>query len=214
MFSKTINSDNKTYSKIISSHIKANGGVSRISRTSSTGKTIFLNLGSFLGNISTNGISKALDSLNLKYAGENVNVVLSNIVDKLSVPPNSKEAAIARDALIDTLSEIYQMFDSIESLEELNKLSEENCKFILIHYVSNYIYKRFLNDLGKRLEMYIDKPNEAMAIEKSIKEYIYNYVNKELDDLKPENININISNSKDTVDEIYTKCYQVLENEI
>ncbi|MDY6861916.1 MAG: Qat anti-phage system associated protein QatB [Thermodesulfobacteriota bacterium] len=210
--SQLINNSDRKIGPALSSYVKAYGGGKGASSTAISGKATTIKLGNFLSSISSQGIQNTLSQYNIDYIGRPFQEVLSDLVNKLSPSPNTKEDAVARNALLDTVEIIYNEIDANDgSIEILDNLDDKKFNNIINTYISAYIFQRFLNDLESRFEMYASNEGSALQMEKQIKDYISGAVDNKL--IKNDFSTIDFSSNlvKRIIDEIYNDCYSVIE---
>ena len=78
-------------------------------------------------------------------------------------------------------------------------------------YISSYIFQRFLNDLESRFEVHSQNTGSALSLENEIKEYIDGVVINKLKDNDLASLDYSSSTIMNSINDIYTDCYKVIE---
>lgn len=209
--SKYLNNNRKIKSAT-ASYIKALGGSKKAGMSSTSGKVATRNLGSFLSGISNLGIRDTLRNNGIKFENRDVGEVLSDVINFLSPVPDSKENSIARNAMINTIGDLYsEIGENGGDLSTLDNLSSEHCNDILSSFISEYIYERLMNDLASRIEISTQDIQTVINLENDLKLYVKDSVENVL---KNKNIIVNdFSNpkTKGVIEQLYIDSYEVLE---
>lgn len=211
LMSQYITGSNANLKRVLTSYVKASGGATKMTKNSQMGIKSTINLGQFFSNVKQKGILKTLKELNVDFIGKDVEEILSELVNVISFSSNKKEDIVAKDATIETLSDVYLFIEEnnmeITSLETMDDIMFD---IIICKYISNYIFGKVLNDLQSRFEKYECDANRSMEIENEFRLYIKNTVDTTYDELKinaESFLNDNITN---LVNIMYIDCYEVL----
>ncbi|MDH4129077.1 MAG: hypothetical protein OEV44_10010 [Spirochaetota bacterium] len=209
------NAKGATAKRSVSSYVRAHGGAKRAGSTARSGKKTTTNLGNFLGSLNSIGWSQTFRDYNIDYIGKDVAEVLSLVVNKIGPEGNTKEDAYARSALINTMEVLYSKVENNETdMDKFSALDSIAYDEVMQCYIGEYIYERFIGEMASRLEMHIGNPGTAKEKEDIIKEYIKGTVELKNSDHKLNKVTYNAKNVKKIIDEIYTSCYSVLEDQI
>jgi len=210
--SKLISNSDRNMGSALSSYVKAHGGGKGATVTAISGKATTAKLGNFLSSISSHGIKSTFAEYKIEYENRTVQEVLSDLVNKLSPSPNTKEDAVARNALIDAMEIIYKEIDDNNGdIEILEKLDADKFNIIITSYISSYIFQRFLSELESRFEKYAANEGSALQLEASVKEYISGAVDNKLKGRDFSKLNYSTNQIQNIINEIYTDCYTVIE---
>ena len=210
--SKLIGDSNRNTKSALSSYVKAHGGARKAAESAKSGKATTARLGGFLSNISSQGIHNTLRQYNIEFEGRNVEEVLSDLINEIAPVPETKEDSIARNALLDAIEELYEdVSENDGNLETLDSLDENTFNDVMRTYISSYVFQRFLNDLESRFEEHSQNTGSALNLEKEIKEYIAGVVDNKLNDKDLASLNYSASSTTQTINEIYSECYEVIE---
>ena len=119
---------------------------------------------------------------------------------------------MARKALVNTMSIIYEKFDDEKKdISLLDSLDSDISKILITKYIETFIYERLIHDVGSRIEKKAENSNAAAKIEKELKEYIETKVSTTLNDKPLSIINSETKNVNVLVEGLYQQCYKVLE---
>ncbi len=196
-------------------YVKGHGGSSNAARSAKSGIRTTINIGDFFDNVSRKGINQVLSDYKIPFEGRKPKEILNDIINAIAPIPNTNEDAVARKALIDTMSIIYEKFDDENRDISLLDSKDVNITDILItRYFETYIYERLLNELGSRIEKNAENSAAAAKIEKELKEYIETKVSTTLKDKPLSIINSQTKNVNILVEGLYQQCYNVLEDQL
>lgn len=192
---------------IIRSYGSASGGASGMMRSSRAGLRAGHALGQFLSNNYIPGDSVYERINTILQSERDIKIGLSKIADIISPIPEGKEDAVAREAIINTLCQLYDYLDANKlELTDLNKLDASLQEQLLTTYISEYIWGRMLNDLQVCFEKNAETPERAAEVEKDFKDFIYAKVSVEV---HKGSGNAQI-NARFDVEKIFHECYEVL----
>lgn len=209
--SKLISGSNRNTNSALSSYVKAHGGARKAAYSATSGKTTTAKLGGFLSSISSQGIKNTLNQFKIEFAGRNVEDVLGELINKIAPAPNTKEDAVARNALLDAMEILYDKVTENNDINSLDNLDEEKFNFVMNKYIASYIFQRFLNDLESRFEEHSENVGSALNIENEIKEYISGVVDNELKDRNIFALDYTSKAVLGIINGIYKDCYSVIE---
>lgn len=211
LMAQYITGSNNNLRGVVQNYIKAAGGSQKITQNSKSGIKSTINVGQLFSNIKHNGLEKTFKDLNLEYKDKDINEVLSELVNIISYSSNNKEEIVAKNATIETLSEVYSFIEEnnmdISCLESMN---EEVFDIIMCKYISSYIWGKMLNDLESRFEQYSSDPNKSIEIECEFKDYIKSTVDVTYNELKVNINSFNEGNIHEIINSLYFECYDVL----
>ena len=209
-FSKYINSGGRKGSvrHIAKQYVKAAGGTNKLVAQSTSGIRTGVNFGTFFNSIYENGVNITLYNFGIKYANLSVKEIFSRLIDAISPSANTKEDVVARKALVDALSEVYDYIEKNDlNVECLDHMPKDLMNTALRNYISSYIWITMMKDLDSRLEKYISNAQNAASVEREFKELIAGIVDvqfKSQGDIINKQVGVMIK-------DLYTKCLKVLE---
>jgi hypothetical protein len=202
-----------TFGRAAKSYVKASGGAINIVKSANHGKIVANQFASFLNNIRTDGIDKAYENLgNRKISGDSVEQVFNNLAELLSSSGGTDEETIARNAVIEALAKLYEDFD-IENnpIESLDNLTEEQTGTYLEYYLTSYIYERWLNELGFKIEESNISPAEAVRAERNAYDFIQATVSLKFDGYNLTSFDYHSEEGKAIIEEIFIQAYTLIE---
>ena len=209
--SKYINAKNGNRQKVIKRYVSANGGSNRVAKSSTSGVKGVSGLGGLLNKISSSGLENTLREYKIEYKDKSINSIFSEFINILSPNANTKEEVAGRDALIETLTELYELIETTgEDITYFDNLDDSKFNFIMNKYIENYVFAKFLNDLEYRAEKYAKSIESVIQKEKDIKDFINYSVNNATKDINFKSFNYN---DLDAIEKIYRDCYKIWEDE-
>jgi hypothetical protein len=193
-------------------YVAARGGAGRAARASTSGRAATAALGGFLSNVARGGFARALDTLGLSgFAGSDAQTVLSAIENVLAPAGASREDAAARRAIGVALDEIYERFGADEgSLEALDRMSAEDIRVALTTSVAEYIYARWLSELGRRLEDRAVSPEVAVRLERDIHGYLREAIVLDLKNRDPLTLDWSGDEGRALIEGLYAEAFGIL----
>lgn len=201
--------------KAVSNYVKGYGGSRNAAKSAKSAIRTTINIGDFFNSVSKKGIVQVLQDYNIQTEGRKPKEILNDIVNQLAPAPDSNENAIARKALINTMSVIYDKFEDEKKDISLLDTTDSNISSMLINkYFETFIYERLINEMGSRIEKKAESSAAAERIEKDLKEYIESKVSTTLKDKPLSLINSQTKNVYILVEGLYKQCYKVLEDQL
>lgn len=210
--SQYITGSSNSKGRVVSNYVRATGGSKVASNQAVSGRGSTIQLGRFLSSIVQNGIYKTLENLQINHIGKSVETLLSEIVNSISPNSNSKEDAVARNALIEVECKMYEyIVENGLKIESLDSINEAMFNEIMSSYITAYIFERMLSDLQSRFEKYADNAQTALQKEKEFREYIQISVELMLNDVRLSKLDYQDKSIDRIIRDLYTECYRVLE---
>ena len=193
--------------------VRAQGGARKAARAALAGRATAGRLGAALSATVTMGSTGIRKAFGIQYMGQDVYVLLAELVDAIAPEGASNEEAVARAAVTETLKALFKQYEVAEQgLEGLDQLSRESIGEVIEQYVSTYIYTRLMEVLGSRLE---NNPNvsvqEVCRIERDIEGYIRESIKLELSERDILRVDWSGQEGQTFVEEIFTEGYELLE---
>lgn len=204
--SRLVANPSNDFKKPLSSYVNAHGGSQGATASAKAGKKTTAKLANFISLTKNHGFTKTLTQYSIQYENRSAHDVLSELVNKLAPAPNTKEEAVARNALLDTLDFLYLEIEKsngdIESLDHMDLNMFDN---LINTYISAYIFQRFLSELESRFENNSSNENSAFELEEIIKDYICGVV-----DNVAKKYTFSSTDIHQVIDDVYTDCYEVI----
>ncbi|WP_417876097.1 Qat anti-phage system associated protein QatB [Winogradskyella sediminis] len=195
--------------RAVSNHIKAYGGAKAASKTAKSGVGTVIGLGNFANKVNSSSFRTTLEEYNIDYKDKSPREVLNELTNLIAPVPITKDDSIARKALILTLEYIYEMLD--EENMDYDSIDKNAFNLMIPKFIENYIYERIINDLGSRIELNSDTPQEAMSLETELKEYINAKVEIAFKGKDFSKINFNDATTQNKVESLINQCYTLME---
>lgn len=198
----------ENYEHVVGQYVKASGGSSRMVQSARSGVRAGRALGGFFKSISNNGVENSLRDLEIEFENKSANEVISLVVDALAPDAVTKEDIVARSAVMDAMSFVYEYIERNNmNLDCLNNMPPELSMKSMCAYMQSYIWGLMQRDLQSRFEKYVSDPVKAKVLRNDFKEIVHSTVDVEFKKLKN---NIDFS-SKQVIPEIMGKCFLALE---
>jgi len=193
-------------------YVRAEGGAKKAAKSVKSGKATARRLATFFTTTARSDISQGLNSIGLGHLiGKDVDTVFSELIDALLDNGVNFDENIAREAMDDALASFYEQCSENKNFESIEHLTPEQLKRAIENFVSGYIYKRWLQKLGKCIERGAVSEDEAVKLEAEVKIYVGDLVNLELDSRDIFSIDWNGVEGEQVIDSIYEDAYSLIE---
>lgn len=199
----------------VSNYVKSHGGSQNAAKSAKSAIRTTISIGDFFGGVKQKGITQVLKDFKIPIEGRKPKEILNDIVNVLAPTPDLNDDSVARKALVNTMSIIYEKFDDEKKdISLLDSLDSDISKILITKYIETFIYERLIHDVGSRIEKKAENSNAAAKIEKELKEYIETKVSTTLKDKPLSIINSETKNVNVLVEGLYQQCYKVLEDQL
>ncbi|MDR2410653.1 MAG: hypothetical protein LBE13_21425, partial [Bacteroidales bacterium] len=199
----------------VSDYVKGHGGSGNAAKSAKSAIKTTINIGDFFWGVSKKGISQVLEEYQIPTERRKPKEILNGIVNILAPTPDLNDDSVARKALINTMSIIYEKFDNEnQNITLLDSIDSDISKMLIEKYIETFIYERLIHDVGSRIEKKSENSATAAKIEKELKEYIETKVSTTLKNKPLSMINSGTKNVHVLVEELYQQCYKVLEDQL
>lgn len=196
------------------SYVKARGGARRAAQGSAAGRAATGRVIGFLSRIATRGIADALGSIGLRdILGQTVEAALAAIMNKLAPAGAGLDEAAARKAVDLALLSIFEEYGvEADGLDKLNEMDAATVETAFQTVVSEYVFQRWLAELGKRIEEGTVSASEALRLEAIAKECIVEATQLDFRDYDILETDWGGSESQRIINDIYEQAYVFLED--
>ncbi|MES2359503.1 MAG: Qat anti-phage system associated protein QatB [Gemmatimonadota bacterium] len=159
------------------------GGSHRAAQASPAGQKTAAGLAGFLSGVATRGIVDAARVLGIgEFLDRSADVFLLHLADALAPAGALTEDSVARDAMDDTLQELFDRLDiANEGAQALEHLTPSMMADALVRYVINYIYTRVINALTAHIHAKAGVVGRMRDIERTARHYIEDAVRLDID---------------------------------
>lgn len=203
--------------KAAKNYVRTLGGSRGATRSAARGVSAGRGLVNFLGSVSSSvgggGLNPTLTQLGLSaFIGHSSEETLAKIADVIAPIGATNDEAIARDSIIATLDQLYnKILENGGEITQLESLSPEMIKETVIEYVSIYIFKKWVYELGIAVEKNTVTERQAIQMENEIKTFINAEVNRSLSGKDIREFDLNNQANQQIIDDIFTIAYSTLE---
>lgn len=196
------------------SYMRAHGGSRTAARSAISGRATTARLGSFLSDVIRDGIVTAARNIGLtEYLGRDAQSLLAAFIDLLAPDGALLEEAIARKALAETLSELFDRYDvEGEGISALDKVDAESMKDIITLSITNYTYERFEQELVNCIERGSVSEDDANQLADEAKGFITGMVEIDIENIDVATFDWNGAEGRAFVEDLYRMAYSFLED--
>ena len=210
---KCVSNGNRTdsFRKAARKYVKALGGSTRAARTSVAGRNATASLASFLSGVSQQGIDSTLRAFKLgTFIGQDPEAVFSAVINAICPDGASREDIAARDGVSDALWQLYaDLVIANGGIDAINSLTAEQITSTLQTSIVTYIFRRWLGDLGIKIEQKALTSKDAVKLEKQMRVYIRDSVTIEFESTDPLKIDWKGREGRQIIEQIYRNAYSV-----
>lgn len=199
--------------KAARSYVRTLGGSRAATKSASTGIAVGGRFGSFLSSVAAQGLAPTLTTLGLTaFIGSSSEEILARIADTIAPNGSTNDEAIARDAILSTLDAIYtKIIEAGSDITTLESLSPEMIKDAVIGYVSIYIFKKWVYELGIAVEKNSITEQQAITLEAEIKDFIVAEVQSAMADKTIRDFDLNSTSNQQIIETIFQTAYSTLQ---
>ena len=194
-------------------YVGARGGSRRSAKAATSGRASTGRLGSFLSSVANRGISAAARELGLgNLAGRTASEVFAAIANRLAPSGSTLEEAAARRAVDDALFSLYKQYDLANAdISSLDQMDTDAIRSAVESSVSAYIFHRWLQELGDRIEENAVSADQAVLLEREVRDYVTQTVQLDLKDVDVMTLDWDGPEGNRIVERIYQEAYGLLE---
>lgn len=202
----------EVYRKAARGYVKALGGSRRAARSSAAGRSATASLATFLSGVASNGLDATLRTLKLtSIIGKDAVSVFAAVINAICPEGSAREDVAARESVNDAMWQLYgTLVPEDGNLDGLNSLTEEQVQATLLASVVAYIYRRWLGDLGIKIEEKAVSAKEAIKLERQMKTYIRDSVKLELGGRRALNMDWKGREGREVVERIYQEAFSLI----
>lgn len=163
--------------------VGAMGGARRAAQASPAGRQTASQFARFLSGVATGGVADAARVVGIaEFLNRSADIFLLRLADALAPPGALTEDAIARDAMDDTLQELFEQLDLANGgVRALERMTPTMMADALVRYVINYIYTRVIHALTAHIHAKSQIVTRMREIERTARYYIEDAVRLDID---------------------------------
>lgn len=194
------------------SYVRAHGGSRTAARSASSGRTTTARLGGFLAGVVSIGVAGAARALGLSdLVGLDAQSLLAAFIDLLAPAGALLEEAIARKALIETMSELFERYNvETEGPAALDHIGQVGMREVIVLSVTNYVNERFQQELVNCVERGSVSERDANELIDEAKEFIAGVVEIDLEGVDLVAFDWEGEEGRRFVEDIYQTAYSLL----
>ncbi|MDP1728436.1 MAG: Qat anti-phage system associated protein QatB [Bacteroidota bacterium] len=205
--------DGSSIKKAAGSYVKAIGGAKKATKSAYSGILTGGNYAGFISEISKKGYEATLRDYGLANCiGKSSEEVLVIIADKIAPIGSTNDDAIARNAVLVALDTLYEkLLEEGKDIALLGSLDVQTLKESIQEYVSTYIFKKWVYEVGLAVEKNNLSEKDAIALEKEIKIFVRDEVKLALKDKDIIKLNLSDGEGKKMIENILLLAYSTIE---
>ena len=150
----------------------------------------------------------------MSLAGRSAIDVFAELASRLAPSGATLEEAAGRRAISDALCALYERYDLENAdLSRLDAMDADAIRDALQVSVASYIYHRWLQELGDRIEENAIDPDQAYRLEREVRDFVQLAVQLDLAAVDVMTMNWDGPEGRELMDRIYKEAYSLLENQ-
>jgi hypothetical protein len=196
-----------------SRYVAARGGSRSAAASSAAGRRATTSVASFLGNVATRGLNEALRAIGLeRLIGSDALTVVTAVANAICPPGGSADDAVARQATTEVLAWLYDKYgQSEDALSRLEKLGQPELAEVIGESITRYIFNRWLEELGKKIEDSDISADQAVRIERDVLDFVRESVKLDFAGQQLTSIDWQSTMAAQLIETIYADAYRMLE---
>jgi len=199
--------DQASLGRAISGYItQTSGGAKNAARSMGSSRVASARVISFLSDVVNRGATEALRSLNLEsLAGRPIEDIFIGLADYICPEGGSIDVGIARDAFIQTISDITE-----SGIVDLNTLNVDQVQTFFELYAAHTIETRLYNEIGLKAISFPSDATTAEKIQNQLFDFVKNGVSDALTSSRAVIEKLSPSEILKFVDTIYEQAFTIL----
>lgn len=195
-------------------YVKASGGARAASISARQGAITAAGFAAFLGGLAGGSLANALGDAGIQsLEGLDSDQMLNAICQALAPVGSTNDDAIARDAMIVTLDEMYvEILEAGKDLSSLESMTPDQISESVINYVSNYVFLKWMHELGQAIERAEITVKAAVKLEREIKDYVKLEVQMACERNQLAPFTLSLEKNKQIIDEIFYNAYDTIKS--
>ena len=196
-------------------YVRARGGSNRASASSPAGRRATAGFAGFLSDVANRGFADAFANLGLgSVVGRDLDSVIAAVTDAVCPAGADREDVAAREASTEALEEVFaDIISAGADVSQLDAMTAIGVGKAIEAMVASYIYNRWLGDLGVKIEEKAISPEQAVRVEKRMKEFIRDAVKLDLQEKDPLKVDWRGTEGRDLMARVYSDAYAVIGGE-
>ena len=196
------------------SYVRALGGAGTAARSASSGRVSTARLGGFFAGVAQRGVVETAKAVGLgDLVGRDAQYVLAEFIDLLAPPGALLEDAIARKAMIETMTELFEQYQVFENgIEALDSLDALGMADLITRSVTNYINERFQQELVNCVERGSVSEADANDLLREARDFIAGIVRIEFEGIDLVAVDWVSGEGKGHVERVFRDAYSLLGN--
>lgn len=194
-------------------YVTGKGGGRSASRAAISGRAATGALGQFLTDVRTRGVDTAFRERGLQsFVGQSAHVVFAAIANAIAPAGSLLEEAVARRAITEALYELFETVGITDGdLSALESMTPDTMRSAVECSVVAYIYNRWLEELGDRIERYAVSGDVAVRLEREVRGYVETAVRLDLSQIDVMTFDWMTPAASSIIEGIYAEAYGFLE---
>jgi hypothetical protein len=194
-------------------YVSGRGGSRAAARSAQSGRQATQRLGGFLSAVAAGGLRAAVEGFRLDVVlGQPIEEVFAAIANAIAPAGATLEEAAARRAVDDALCLLYERVGLQDGdFARLDKVDANTVREVLQASVAGYIYNRWLQEVGDRIERRSVSADAAVNLERQVRQFVTETVRIDFAEIDVLRYNWADPQGRELVERIYRDAYSLLE---
>lgn len=194
-------------------YVSGRGGSRAAAWSAQSGRQATQRLGGFLAAVSAGGFRAAAEGFRLDIVlGQPVDAVFAAIANAIAPAGATLEEAAARRAVDDALCLLYERVGLQDGdFAKLDAVDVDTVREVLQASVAGYIYNRWLQEVGDRIERRSVSADAAVDLERQVRQFVTETVRIDFEGIDVLRFNWADRQGREFVERIYRDAYSLLE---
>lgn len=208
------NRPGSSFKRAAKNYVRKTGGAGNATKSARAGIRAGSAYLGFISSLSANGLHQTLTDYGLSgVIGKPALEVLSKISDQIAPLGSTNDEAIARASVMAAFDKLCERLLSEEdNLDALNNLTEDDIRESVVEYVSIYIFKKWVYELGMAIERNELSASEAVTREEEMRVFVAEETRVAISKISLSNIRFDEGEGKALLESIFNMAYSTLES--
>ncbi len=203
----------QAFRKAANSYVRSIGGSAKATRSAAKGISIGGGYIEFVGSIRRDGLQLTLEEYGLTDClGKSTEEALAKVAQKIAPSGTTNDEILARAAVMAAMEALYvKLEEKGEGIEVITQVSEESLKDSVMEYVSAFIFRKWVYELGLALERNELSERQAIELEGQVKNLVRDEVKSALRSQNILRLDFQKGNGRRVIENIFSLAYSTLE---
>lgn len=194
-------------------YVSGRGGARAAANSAIAGRATTQRLGVFLGTLATEGFRGVVEAFQLlNLVGQPIEAFVAAITNAIAPAGNMLEDAAARHAASEAVAVFYEQV-GLEGgdFTNLDTIDADTASKVLETSIIAYVYHRWLQDVGERIEKRSLTAERAVGLERQVRQFVAETVRLDFSTIDVLRVDWSGREGHVLVERLYRDAYSLLE---